>query len=135
MVPVFSAAGIPTVFDSDMQSWLRTHAALVAPLMTSGVIANARNGGITWREARLHAKAFRAGAQIVRNVGSTWRPGFARFAFALPQGVVAALFWLFNRTQLQRDLGKLGRAEPRMLIDMMCAAAPELGGPLKEIRP
>jgi 2-dehydropantoate 2-reductase len=42
---VFSAAGIPTVFDQDMQSWLRSHAALAFPLMSVGVLSFTRGTG------------------------------------------------------------------------------------------
>ena len=34
-----------------------------------------------------------------------------------------------------RDLGKLGPAEPRLLIDMIAAAVPAAGPPLLAIRP
>lgn len=35
LAKVFETAGIPTVVEADMQSWLRTHAAMVAPLMAT----------------------------------------------------------------------------------------------------
>jgi 2-dehydropantoate 2-reductase len=53
----------------------------------------------------------------------------------LPRFVLTVLLWLFSRTKILRDLGALGSAEPRMLIDMMSAAAPDLAGPLRAIRP
>lgn len=132
---VFGAAGIPTVVDDDMQSWLRSHAALVVPLMAVGVLSFTRGGGVSWREAWLNAGAFRAGVHIVRALGNRLRPGPLAFVARWPRLVVAGLLWLISRTRMSRDLGELGAAEPRMLIDMMSAAAPQMAGPLQAVRP
>lgn len=132
---LFSAAEIPTVVDDDMQSWLRSHAAMVYPLMAIGVRAVARAGGISWREAGLHADAFAAGMRIVRETGSDVRPGGLVAALRTPRFVMAGLMWLMSRTKTLRDLGKLGEAEPRMLADMMSAAAPRLAAPIEAVRP
>lgn len=131
----FSAAGIPTVVDDDMQSWLRSHAALVVPLMATGVHALAHGAGVSWSGARKHAEAFRAGAKSVRAAGSELRPSALAFVARWPKTLIAAAMWLFSRTRMARELGELGRAEPRMLIDMMSAAAPHLAAPLRAIRP
>ena len=132
---VFAAAGIPTVVDDDMQSWLRSHAALVVPLMVVGVLSFTRSGGVAWREAWRSAAAFRAGVHIVRALGNGLRPAVLAFVARWPRLVVAGVLWLVSRTRMSRDLGELGAAEPRMLIDMMSAAAPELAGPLRAVRP
>lgn len=132
---LFSAAGIPTVVDADMQSWLRSHAALVVPLMVAGVRSFTRDAGISWREAGASADAFKAGMQIVRAVGSRPRPNSVAWLARWPRVLLACLLWLFSRTRVARDLGELGSAEPRMLIDMMSAAAPQIAGPLQAIRP
>lgn len=133
--PLFTAAGIPTVIEDDMQSWLRSHAAMVLPLMSIGVRSFARGAGISWQEAGKHADAFDAGMRIVRALGNDLRPGFIAQLARLPRAVVTGLFWAMSRTRMIRDLGKLGTAEPRMLADMMHAAAPELAGPITAIRP
>lgn len=132
---LFADAGIPTVVETDMQSWLRSHAALAAPLMAIGVLAHARGAGVTWAEARRHAHAFAAGFEIVRSGGNAILPRFAAVLAALPRVVVGALLWALSRTKMLRDLGRLGTAEPRMLIDMMAAASPRLAAPLQAIRP
>ena len=132
---LFSSAGIPTVVDDDMQSWLRTHAALVAPLMAVGVRSLASGPAISWREAAAHTDAFLAGIRIVRAVGNDVRPSVIARAARFPRASLTALLWLFGRTAMGRDLGKLGSTEPRMLIDMMHAAAPELAAPLVLVRP
>lgn len=132
---VFSAAGIPTVVDPQMQSWLRTHVAMVYPLMALGVLVHARRAGPTWAEARAHVDALRAGIAIVRAIGDDVRPRAIRIAAGLPGGFLVAMLWLLGRTQTLRDLGSLGAIEPRMLADMMHAARPELAAPVLAIRP
>ena len=44
---------------------------------------------------------------------------------SLVRALVATLLWLASRTKILHDLGRLGTAEPRMLIDMMAAVAPD----------
>lgn len=135
LAKVFAAAGLPTVVDDDMQSWLRTHAAMVTPLMAAGVVAFTQRRGVTWREARSHADAFVAGFAIVRAGGNSVRPAALGAVSRLPRLVIAALLWAMSRTKTLRDLGALGATEPRMLVDMMNAASPTLAGPLVAIRP
>lgn len=132
---VFCAAGIPTAVEPDMHSWLRTHAAAVAPLMALGTIVLARGRGLSWSEAAAHARAFDAGMSIVRRLGNALLPASLGRVARLPGTLKTALLWAVSRSQMMRDLGALGTAEPRMLIDMMSAAAPELAGPLRAIRP
>jgi 2-dehydropantoate 2-reductase len=132
---LFSAAGVPTVVERDMHSWLRSHAALVIPLMSIGVLVDARDRGITFREALLHARAFARGFEIVRRAGHAVLPTQVASVSKLPRGVLAALLWLLSRTKMLRDLGRLGPTEARMLIDMMHRAAPDMAAPLLAIRP
>ena len=132
---LFSAAGIPTVVDDDMQSWLRSHAAMVYPLMAIGVLSLARSGGISWREAGLHADAIHAGLRIVRAMGNRVRPPVVAAMARTPRPALAFVLWLLSRTTMSRELGELGSAEPRMLADMMAAAMPKLAAPLEAVRP
>ncbi|XXT22787.1 2-dehydropantoate 2-reductase N-terminal domain-containing protein [Sorangium sp. So ce429] len=132
---VFTDAGIPTVVDADMHSWLRTHAALVVPLMAASVLVVRRGAGLTWREATRHADALAAGLRLVRDLGNTLRPPVIAALSRLSSFVVTALLWGLSRTKVLRDLGALGPAEARMLIDMMSAAAPGRTAALQAIRP
>lgn len=132
---VFSDAGIPTVVERDMHAWLRSHAAMVVPLMATGVLVVQRGAGITWREAGAHAAAMANGFAMVRALGHRVLPSVVGALSRLPRGVVAALLWALSRTKLLRDLGSLGPAEARMLIDMMSAAAPGETDALRAIRP
>ena len=132
---LFEGAGIPTVIEPDMQSWLRTHAAMVAPLMSIGVIAHAQRRGVTWAEARAHAHALRTGFDLVQVMGNVWVPKSLGTLARLPRVLQTFLLWAMSRTTMIRELGALGTTEPRMLIDMMTAARPELAAPLVAIRP
>lgn len=132
---LFSSAGIPTMVERDMHGWLRSHAALVAPLMSIGVTVHARGYGITWREAAAQARAFAAGIAIVRALGHAVLPSSVAMFAGMPRVLVAALLWAMSRTKMLRDLGALGSAEPRMLIDQMSATLPQLAAPLLAVRP
>ncbi|WP_437518150.1 ketopantoate reductase family protein [Sorangium sp. So ce1099] len=132
---VFGAAGIPTVTSADMHGWLRSHAALVIPLMSIGVAVVHRKAGITWGEARRYAAALAQAFHIVRGLGHAIAPTEVAWLSRLPRPLTTCLFWLMSRTQELRKLGALGAAEPRMLIDMMAAAAPDQAAELLAIRP
>lgn len=132
---VFGAAGIPTVTSADMHGWLRSHAAFVIPLMSIGVVVAHRNAGITWREARRYAAALARAFHVVRGLGHAVTPTEVAWLSRLPRPLTTCLFWLMSRTQELRNLGALGAAEPRMLIDMVAAAAPGQAAELLAIRP
>ncbi len=131
----FSDAGIPTVVEPDMQAWLRSHAALVAPLMAMGVLVHGRGAGVSWREAVAYAEATAAGFDVVRGLGHALKPAPVAVLSRLPRAVVAAALWAMSRTRTLRDLGTLGPAEARMLVDMMTAAAPGRTAALLAVRP
>ncbi len=71
---IFTEAGILTVVHADMESWLRTHAALVVPVMAVTVAAHARQAGVSWREAMRSARAMDEGFRLVRRLGHTVTP-------------------------------------------------------------
>lgn len=81
---LFTAAGIPTVVDDDMHSWLRSHAALVIPLMSIAMVNVRRGTGITWSEARIYARAMRRAFGVVRELGNSVRPGMVAAVSRLP---------------------------------------------------
>lgn len=131
----FTDAGVPTEVEPDMQSWLRTHAAMVAPLMAIGVVAHEQKRGATWRESSRHAAAFTAGFELVRAHGDAIRPTALGTLSRFPGVLLTLLFWFMSRSKLLRDLGALGATEPRMLIDMMKTAKPTHAAALVAIRP
>lgn len=131
---LFSEAGIPSVVERDMHGWLRSHAALVAPLMSMSTVAVAR-GSVSFAEARRYASAMKEGFALVRRLGHRLIPFTVGLVGVMPRALVATLLWLASRTKILHDLGRLGTAEPRMLIDMMAAVAPDETRTLVAIRP
>ncbi len=130
---VFGEAGICCSVEPDMHSWLRSHAALVIPLMASAVRSLTKP--ISWAEAREYARAFDTGFSIVRELGHHVKPAYLSALSRLPTSIIAFSIWAMSRTATQRELGMLGPAEARMLIDMMSKAAPSRSQPLLAIRP
>jgi 2-dehydropantoate 2-reductase len=132
---VFTEAGIPAAIESDMESWLRTHAALVAPVMVVSVTAHARQAGVSWPEASRAAGAMKEGLGLVHRLGHRLTPAPMAMLSRLPTPMVAALLWAVTRSAMIRKLGAAGPREPRMLIDAMSAAAPGQTPALLAIRP
>jgi 2-dehydropantoate 2-reductase len=132
---LFTEAGIYTEVQADMESWLRTHAVMIAAISSVAILAYARGGGITGAEARAHALALREGFALVRRLGNTLTPSAMALLAGAPLPVVSALLWGASRVKAVRLLGAIGPAEPRALIDVMCAAAPEHTALLRAIRP
>lgn len=132
---VFTEAGIPTIVESDMESWLRTHAALVVPVMIVSVTAHTRQAGVSWREASRAARAMKEGFRLVRRLGNTLTPAPMATLNRLPLPMVATLLWTLSRFAIIRKTGAAGPGEPRALIDAMSVAAPGQTPALLDIRP
>lgn len=134
-VPVFKAAGIPTVAHRDMHGWLRSHAAFVAPLMAMSVRVHATKHGLSMSEAGTYARGLKDGFRLVRSLGHALTPFAIRFLATLPRFMITFVFFFMSRSKLIQDLGALGPNEARMLIDSMASAAPNHALSLTEIRP
>lgn len=132
---VFTKAGIPAVVHPDMESWLRSHAALVAPFMIASVIAHTRRAGVSWSEATNLARAMDEGLRLVRRLGNTITPAPVAAVSRLPVPAIASLLWATSRLEAIRKTGAAGYGEPRALIDAMLAAAPGEMPALRAIRP
>ncbi|MDI1448978.1 2-dehydropantoate 2-reductase N-terminal domain-containing protein [Polyangium sp. 6x1] len=132
---VFTDARIPAVVHGDMESWLRSHAALVAPMMIATVTAHARHAGVSWSEATTMARAMDEGLRLVRRLGNTITPAPVATVSRLPIPVLASLIWTATRIGPIRKAGAAGYGEPRTLIDAMAAAAPGETPTLLAIRP
>jgi 2-dehydropantoate 2-reductase len=114
---VFADADIPATVDQDMESWLRTHAAVVVPVIIAGSTALRRGSGISRLEAVGLARAVKEGFQLVRHLGNSVAP--APIAIISRTPVLAALLWILTR----------------MLIDEMTSAAPGRTPALLAVRP
>lgn len=131
----FNAAKIPTEVVPDMESFLRSHAALVIPMMAIGNTVSARGRALSWSEALRYARMLDEGFAIVRSLGNSITPGFVVVLSKLPAPFVACVFWAASRAAAVTDLGKMGPAEARALIDGFAKLAPGKSLELKALRP
>lgn len=131
----FVAAGLPAVVETDMQAYLRSHAAFVVPLMVAALWTWKRGESLRWSEARRLTAALLESLALVRALGHGLKPRLVSLLPALPAVVLTGAIWAFARTRANRDLGEFGPAEVRALIDAMTAAAPGSMPALAAIRP
>ena len=133
---VFSDAGIPATVQEDMQSWLRTHAALIVPLAVAGSSAHRRGRGISRDEAMRLARAMDEGFQLVRRLGDSLIPASVAILSWLPVPALAALLWTLTRLRLfTRTIASVPGDEPRILIDEMSAVGDGCTPALLAVRP
>lgn len=132
---VFTESGIKTDVHTDIESWLRTHAVLIAGLMTVATRAYERKAGVTWTEATDTARAMHEGFSLVRTLGNKVTPAAMNAIDCMPTPMLAAMLWSTSRSPLVKTIGAIGAAEPRALIDAMVAMKPGLTTQLRSIRP
>jgi 2-dehydropantoate 2-reductase len=123
LADVFSAAGIPSVVSTQMESWLRSHAAAVVPMMLASTVATQRRRGITWREAMDVAAVMTETFALVRTLGFAVVPSAHSAIDRFPPAAKAALLWSVTRNATVRASGAAGIAEARQLSEAMLAAA------------
>jgi 2-dehydropantoate 2-reductase len=133
---VFSEAGIPSHVHDDMQSWLRTHAAMIVPIALAGQSAIAAGRGVSTGEALALARALREGLRLVRRLGSRITPAPLAIAARMPTSLVGAALWLLTRTPVfVRTISAAPVSEPAMLIDEMESVAALRIPALAAVRP
>lgn len=132
---VFTNAGIPAIVEPAIESWLRTHAALVVPIMVVSVQAHARQAGVAWPEAYSAACAMKEGFAMVHQLGNTLTPTPIALLSHVPASIITLLLWIMSRLAFMRTMGAAGPREPQMLIDAMRAIAPGQTPMLLHIRP
>jgi 2-dehydropantoate 2-reductase len=133
---VFKDAGIPATVHPDMESWLRTHAAVIVPLAIAGGIADRKGSGLSKSESVKLARAMDEGFRLVRHLGNSITPAPMAVVERMPVRALAALVWGLTRLGVfARTLAVAPADEPRMLIDEMSAAAPGRTSALQAVRP
>lgn len=128
---IFAAAEITCTHEPDMQSWLRTHAAVIIGFMSAIVTASRKNAGVTWAEAGLSAGAVREALELVQKLGSSITPRLLYYlGVAAPEFMLTGLLWVLTRVPSLR-----GNPQARLywqremlgLADCMIDAAPSSG--------
>lgn len=130
---VFDRAGIPTVVHEDIDAWLKTHAAYMAPIMAMGY-APARSGiGPRFTAAQAHslAVAMQEAFAAVRGGGIDLTPRNMRVFDRLPTAALARLLWVaFCSPIAKRSLSSHSGAAPgevAMLLDELQTLAASAG--------
>lgn len=132
---IFTESGILTVLDRDMQSWLRSHAAFVVPLMAIGDLVHREKRGITMDEAKRYARAWSEGFRLVKKLGHKIAPAALVPASYFPEFVLTPMFWALSRSSPIKKVGQFGPGEARMLIDQMTKLSPDGTEALLSARP
>ena len=133
---VFTDAGIPATVHPDMQSWLRSHAAAMVPMVIAGSTALRRGTGISRAEAVRLARAMKEGFALVRHLGNSITPAPIAIVSHSPVAVLAVLLWTLTRLDAFTRMIAIAPAdEPRMLIDEMTFACPGRTPALLAVRP
>lgn len=112
----FTEAGIPTVECSDMEAWLSTHAAVMAPLMAAGVRAQTR---LTWSDAKAVVHAWREGVRLVRARALEVTPASVDGLVRTPAWLLTFALWLAAKFGALSSLADNGAEEPRFLLEAM----------------
>ncbi|KAF2103388.1 NAD(P)-binding protein [Rhizodiscina lignyota] len=124
---IFSSAEITSVYEPDMQSWLRTRAAMALGVMSSLVAAAKRKSGVTWAEARLSAGAAREGLTLTKKLGNDITPKFIFYlGVAAPSFVLTGVLWVLTRVSSIRNNPQVPNWEREMLglAESIIGAAP-----------
>ncbi|KAH7099513.1 hypothetical protein BKA62DRAFT_709798 [Auriculariales sp. MPI-PUGE-AT-0066] len=122
-VDVFTSAGIPAVFDSEMLLWLRCHVGFSIAMLGVCVPAKRRGEGATWKEASTAAAGMYANFALTKSMGYRLHPAPKAIANSLPSTVVTGLLWLLSRQEGIRNLLGQARPECNALIDSVIEAA------------
>ncbi|WP_157901063.1 hypothetical protein [Streptomyces davaonensis] len=100
----FRAAGFPTVCSTDIDGWLKTHAAYMAPIIAMGCLPPrpARRPGLKFKDAMDLAAAVGEGFAAVRHSGTRLSPLNMRTLDRMPQELRALLLWSAFCTPMAR---------------------------------
>jgi 2-dehydropantoate 2-reductase len=135
LATLFEQAGMPAEVESDMDAFLRSHAALAVPLFLAALLTWQRKVNLTWTEARQLNAAWKEGFDLVRSLGHSLKPRVVAKLSRMPSSARTGFLWLFSRAKIVKNVGEFGPMETRWLIDSMAAAAPGRTPHLLSLRP
>ena len=92
---IFHAAGLPAVCTDNMDAWLKTHAAFMAPLIASGYIRDKRSGfHFTLSESKLITTAIKECFEVLRRFNIQSTPINMRMLGYVPVALFYPVLWL-----------------------------------------
>ena len=132
---LFSKAHIPSAVCPDMESWLKTHAAFMAPLISAGHLAT-RASALTWAEAAGVASAMDSGFRAVRRSGARVLPWNMVLLHLVPTAMKTVALWLaFRLGALRAALeGEHARGEALAMLEDLEVLSPESAAPIAHLQ-
>lgn len=119
LMKIFNKAKIPSTFHDDIAAWLKTHAALMLPVMAIGSqkIQTQQPLALTWQEANTVAQAMQECFDLVSATGNTITPLNIKLVSLMPSAIIAlSLLTAFQVAYMQSILvGHAGHASAEIL--------------------
>ena len=136
---LFHAAGLPAVCIDNMDAWLKTHAAFMAPLIASGYIHEKRSGfHFTLSESKLISTAIKECFAALRRLNIRLTPVNMRLLGYVPVALFYMVLWLaFSSNFVKQALfGHAGHAaaEAEILFRELEELAGETGLQMSAMR-
>ncbi|MBJ7330408.1 MAG: NAD(P)-binding domain-containing protein [Solirubrobacteraceae bacterium] len=120
---VFTRAGFPSRYESDIDAWLKTHAALIAPMLALSADLPPKSVGPLFgrNDSRLMAAGIHTALRAVRDSGHRLTPLNMRSLERVPPRVLAMLLRCISTLpvakQSLRDHGSAAPTETAMLLE------------------
>lgn len=132
---LLAEAGVATSFVDDMQAWLCTHAAFMAPIIAAGVLAT-REGSLVAPDAALVARAMSEGFRAVVRSGRELVPTNMAWLARVPDTWRArAIGIVFRSASARRAVGgRHARDEAVAMLDDLIALSADHSGDLRLLR-
>jgi 2-dehydropantoate 2-reductase len=108
LMKIFNKAKIPSTFHDDMPAWLKTHAALMLPVMAIGSqkLHTQQTLTLSWLEANTVAQAMQECFDLVNAAGSI-TPLNMKLVSLMPSAIIAfSLMTAFQMHSMQRILAR-----------------------------
>ena len=116
-VTLFSLSGLPATLETNMLSWLRSHAALCAAFESVSFHGMQRQSGCTWNEAVIVGKGVRESFRLIEELGESVYPKGKVILLKSPTVVVAGVLWSLSRIKEFRELLASGVEECQAIVD------------------
>jgi 2-dehydropantoate 2-reductase len=124
---ILSSAEIKCAHEPDMQSWLRTHAAIVIGFQSAIVTAAKRKSGLRWGQAKLSAGAAREGLILIKKLGNNITPKYTFYIGVSASGfMLTGLLWIMTKVPSVRNSSQVPywRGEMLALVESIIREAP-----------
>lgn len=130
---IFEESGVPSVITIQIDGWLKTHAAVLAPVVAAAFLPRRSGFGplLGWSSAHRLASGIQTGLQAIKKTGGAITPGSLRALELLPNAVLTANIVAGFSTPPVKDLAtntlSSGAAESALLLAQLAVLAREAG--------